>query len=758
MPNELKENALFGVVVIGRNEGDRLKVCLRSLVSDTLRIVYVDSGSTDQSIEFAQSLNISCVQLDVTIPFTAARARNKGFEILTEKWPDTQFVQFVDGDCEIVEGWLETAAKYLVDHSSVVAVCGRLRERFPERSVYNRLCDAEWNRAIGQIESCGGVSMMRISRFKSVGGFKSDMVAGEEAELCARLSSYGTIWRLSNAMALHDAAMLKFSQWWMRCKRGGFGYADTHALNKNKTSYAKSENYKRLMRPWFWYLFLPTAVVASTIVFGLMGLFLLAIYPLQILRSANSAVGSKRERLERGSFLLLGKLPELAGQIQHARKRSNSTQTSFDYKASIIQIPESSLDQPKGTQHIAYLINQYPAISHTFIKREIQAIERHGVKVSRFALRGWDNVVVDAEDEAERLNTKYLVNMPTASHAIAIAKALCASPVKFFSAATLALSMSRSSDKNLIFHLVYVAEACTLLSLLKNKQVTHLHAHFATNATEVAALTYALGGPPYSFTAHGSDIMDRPAQAALDLKVQHAKFVAAVCSFGRNQIFRWIPTALWPKVNVIRCGLEPHYAAGAICATSHNSHLVCIGRLSKEKGQILLIEAAAYLSKEGITVPIRLVGDGPMREEIMQLIKRHNLGSHIQMTGWLDAKSVEAELSLARALVVPSLSEGLPVVIMEAMANKRPVIAPMISGIPELVTHEHTGWLFPASDVLALATAIKKCLSSSDAVLDIMGNHCQAAVRLNHHIDKETQILLKLMSTQSVNSREALDI
>jgi glycosyltransferase involved in cell wall biosynthesis len=199
----------IGVVVIGRNEGERLRKCLASVARQTGKVVYVDSGSTDNSVEIAESLGAVVVNLDMMRPFTAARARNEGFMRLREAAPDLAYVQFVDGDCEILPGWLEEAALFLDEHPDVAAVCGRLRERFPERSVYNMLCDIEWNTPVGEAKACGGNAMLRADALSQAGKYREDLIAGEEPELCVRLRASGwKIWRLAAEMALHDADML----------------------------------------------------------------------------------------------------------------------------------------------------------------------------------------------------------------------------------------------------------------------------------------------------------------------------------------------------------------------------------------------------------------------------------------------------------------------------------------------------------------------------------------------------------------------
>ena len=406
--------------------------------------------------------------------------------------------------------------------------------------------------------------------------------------------------------------------------------------------------------------------------------------------------------------------------------------------------------------HIAYLINQYPAVSHTFIRREIQALERRGLIVHRIALRGWETELVDERDRQERARTRYVLKGGGLCLAAGLALALATSPLRLLSAALTAWRISRQSDRPLATHLIYLSEACVIYHWLSELNVAHLHAHFATNPAEVAMLTRELGGPPYSFTAHGSDIMDRPAQMGLDLTVSRAAFVVAVCSFGRSQIFKWVQHDVWNRVRVVRCGLERGYGAEQGPAVPKSDRLVCIGRLSKEKGQILLVEAARQLAASDDLPELVFAGDGPMRAEIEALVARFGLGGKIRITGWLDAKGIEDELRCARALVVPSLSEGLPVVIMEAMAHRLPVIAPYVAGIPELVQHVTTGWLFPASDTPGLADAIRSCMAADESMLSAMGDAAYARVWKMHDVDVEAEKLQRLFEDSVASGPDAL--
>lgn len=243
-------DVVVGLVAIGRNEGERLRQCLQSALLQVARVVYVDSGSTDGSQEMARSLGAEVVELDMRRPFTAARARNEGFTRLRKFAPTVTHVQFVDGDCELATGWIEAACAFSTEHPSVAAVCGRRRERFPEASLYNYLCDLEWNTPIGQADACGGDVLMRIDALEQVGGYDPDLIAGEEPELCARLRLKGWgIWRIDHEMTLHDAAMHHFGQWWQRARRAGHAFAEV----SNRHGGPPLRLWARECRStWFW--------------------------------------------------------------------------------------------------------------------------------------------------------------------------------------------------------------------------------------------------------------------------------------------------------------------------------------------------------------------------------------------------------------------------------------------------------------------------------------------------------------------------
>ena len=307
----------IGIVVIGRNEGDRLLRCLLSVIKQADSIVYVDSGSTDGSIEMAKSLGIEVVKLDLSTPFTAARARNEGFARLLEISPAVEFAQFVDGDCEICSGWLAKAKNVLETNSELAVVCGRRRERFPEHSIYNRLCDLEWDTPIGEAKACGGDSMMRVSAFQQAQGYNPNLIAGEEPELCLRLRRQGwKILRINADMTLHDAAMTEFGQWWKRALRGGHAYAEGSWLHGNSPERHWVKESKNI---WFWGLILPLMALLGVCFSKSWSLLLLLGYPLmafKIYRYGKQRNYSSKDALIYTGSCLLAKFPEAQGQIQ----------------------------------------------------------------------------------------------------------------------------------------------------------------------------------------------------------------------------------------------------------------------------------------------------------------------------------------------------------------------------------------------------------------------------------------------------------
>jgi glycosyltransferase involved in cell wall biosynthesis len=303
----------LGAVVIGRNEGERLRICLESLSKDLSHIVYVDSGSIDGSVELAMKMNIAVVPLDMSQPFTAARARNAGFKALITNHPVLKYMQFIDGDCQMASGWLETASDFLKQNTEYAVACGRRRERFPEKSLYNQLCDIEWGTPIGEVTACGGDALVRVDAFIEVGGYRDELIAGEEPEMCFRLRQNGwKIYRLDGEMTAHDAAILHFNQWWRRNVRAGHAYAEGAHLHG-----ASEEKYwvRECRSICSWGLIIPFFIMLSY--YRPIFFLLILMYPLQVLRISFKSPLPGLLKLKWAFFIVLGKLPEAVGLMKY---------------------------------------------------------------------------------------------------------------------------------------------------------------------------------------------------------------------------------------------------------------------------------------------------------------------------------------------------------------------------------------------------------------------------------------------------------
>lgn len=385
---------------------------------------------------------------------------------------------------------------------------------------------------------------------------------------------------------------------------------------------------------------------------------------------------------------------------------------------------------------LAYLVNQYPKVSHSFVRREIRALEKLGHTVLRFSVRRVEEKLVDPADLEEGTKTRVILDVKPAGLLAAMARQSATHPVRFAEAARLAGEIGYRSERGLAYHGAYLGEACVLVDWLRKEKVGHLHTHFGTNSTSVAMLCRALGGPPYSFTAHGPEEFDKPQFIALGEKIRRSKFVAAISSFGRSQLYRQVEASQWPKVHIARMGVDADFLAAPPTPVPDVPRLVTVGRLNEQKGQLLLVQAAAKLRDLGKAFELVLVGDGELRKPIEALIAERGLEKSVTITGWAPASEVKRQLVGARALVLPSFAEGLPVVIMEALALGRPVLTTSIAGIPELVGHEECGWLVPAGSMEALVPAMARVLETPVDRLTAMGLEGRRRVVEQHDADK----------------------
>ena len=392
---------------------------------------------------------------------------------------------------------------------------------------------------------------------------------------------------------------------------------------------------------------------------------------------------------------------------------------------------------------IAYLVNRYPAVSHSFIRREISALEALGHEVVRFSIRGVEGVLPDPTDRAEAEKTRIVLGQGAATLILTTLAMLSTRLSRFLGAARAAYAMAGWGLKPKLRHLAYLVEACWIVRNLDGAR--HLHAHFGTNPAAVARLVHLLSGVPYSFTVHGPEEFDSPVGLALPAKMADAKAVVAISSFGRSQLMRWMPFAGWKKIAVVRCGVDALFAEAEPPAPVSAPEFCCVARLSGQKGLPLLIEAATLLKARGTEFHLTLVGDGEMRCEIEEMIAAAGLGANVTITGYLSAADVRAKIMASRAMVLPSFAEGLPVVIMEALALGVPVVTTAIAGIPELVDGE-CGWVIPAGSVEALADAMQAVLDADPARLRAMGMVGRARVLDMHDAARNAAALAGIIA------------
>ena len=394
---------------------------------------------------------------------------------------------------------------------------------------------------------------------------------------------------------------------------------------------------------------------------------------------------------------------------------------------------------------LAYLCNVYPAVSHSFVRREIEGVEAAGEEVPRFSLRPAPGDLRDEADIGEAARTQSILAQGALRLICAWLALLIARPIRSLAALATAWRLSGPGTKQKIRHLAYLLEAAWLTRRLDELGVEHLHAHFGTNPAAVALLTHALGGPPFSFTVHGPDEFDAPLALSLGAKIEAAAFVVAISSYGRSQLMRWSKPEHWNKIDVVRCGVDASFLDGDPQELAANSReFVCVARLSAQKGLPLLIAACDKLRSSGEEFTLTIVGDGDMRGQIEADIHARGIENFITLAGIRSSAEIREHLLRARVFVLPSFAEGLPVVLMEALALARPVITTAIAGIPELVD-SGCGWLIPAGSEDALVGAMKEALATSPDELHRKGQVGRERVHRLHDGRRNAEDLLRLV-------------
>jgi len=398
--------------------------------------------------------------------------------------------------------------------------------------------------------------------------------------------------------------------------------------------------------------------------------------------------------------------------------------------------------------NLAYLTTVYPSVSHTFIRREILGLEGRGHTIQRCSIRRPDNCV-DKLDLDEEEKTFYCLEQSVIRLLIDTLHMFILSPIRWLNTFFMLLRFNKQSDRGLIRHLAYLVEACVLYKEIRKKEIKHIHTHFGTNSTTVALAIKKLGGVSYSFTVHGPDEFDAPIGLSLNEKIIEAEFVVAISNYGAAQLKRWVPFEYWKKIIVVGCTVDDEFLgdeSSPLPKQKSERKIVCVARLSAQKGIFILLEALKILKDKNIILNLVLAGDGELRSIIEEQLKDLGLTKQVKITGWIDGKQVKKYLSESNALVLPSFAEGLPVVIMEAFALKKPVITTWIAGIPELVEHGHNGWLISPNSSGALVNALIELINMPSERLCEMGKAGFERVKNTHSVSSEVPKLEKALS------------
>jgi colanic acid/amylovoran biosynthesis glycosyltransferase len=394
---------------------------------------------------------------------------------------------------------------------------------------------------------------------------------------------------------------------------------------------------------------------------------------------------------------------------------------------------------------VAYFINRYPAPYHTYIRREIRAMEVLGVQTFRYALRKAEQFSGHPEDQVEEQLTRHILQVGHSKILQCCVATFLFKPTASVRALRETIRLGWRSDRGIFWHFIYLIEATVLASWCRRDAIQHMHVHFGTNSATIAMLAKHFSGIPFSFTVHGPDEFEKAELLSIGAKIEHAAFVVNVSSFGRSQLMRWSRPDQWRKLNVVHCGVDNLFLDSPNHLPTDAPRLVCVGRFDGRKGQIILVEAVRRLRDARVYCELVLVGDGPYRKYIEDAVQHADLQDVVTITGLASGERVKAEIIASRCLVLPSFSENLPVVIMEAMALGRPVISTYVAGIPELVESGRTGWLVPAGDEIALFEAMRDALEASVDQLARMGAAGRLRVLERHDSITESAKLKRLI-------------
>jgi glycosyltransferase involved in cell wall biosynthesis len=396
---------------------------------------------------------------------------------------------------------------------------------------------------------------------------------------------------------------------------------------------------------------------------------------------------------------------------------------------------------------IAYLTSAYARPGDTFIRNEVNELRRLGATVDTYSIRRTElDADADADVIAHQKSTDFILEGGAAKLLLGAIRMLATHPVRFAKALGLAWRTAAPGCRGMFLQTAYVMEAAYLASRLLARRSQIVHNHIGENSATVAMLASELSGVPFSLTIHGPYIFFAPQKWALGEKLSRAAFTACISHFCRGQCQMFAPESAWPRLHVVRCSVQPMFIEEPPPrAPRKQVHFVCVGRMCMEKGQRLLIEAAKRLVATVPNGQISIIGDGPDREAIQKSTREAGLQNHIAILGWQSSRASREKLAEATALDIPSMAEGLPIVAMEALASRCPVIATNIAAMSELIEPGKNGWLVPSGSVDELAAVLVDAATCDDEKLGEMGENGRARVLELHHPAHQTEKLLSLL-------------
>jgi len=706
------------VVIIGVNTEKTLGKCLQSVMESRykegkIHVWYVDGGSTDGSIAVARGCSgVHVIEIHPEYPSPGA-GRNAGW-----RRGNSPLVQFLDSDTILDPDWMVKAVDAM--SQEVGAVRGNREEMNPNASVYNWIGSLEWNAPAGECDSFGGDVLIRRSILEETGGYDEVLVGGEDPELSQRVRLKGwKIIQLDEPMTLHDLSMTKVGQYWKRCFRTGYGFAAVTArFGFAAKGFWLHELIRILIRGGgflgFALLALPGMFFGSWAILFLLPGLLLLFFP-RLFRLSYFMKDKALSRDQAKIYALhcsLIVIPEFFGLARFLFGKV--TGNPLRNKRSVLKTNVTIVEQGgMGTmKKVVYLASEYPGISHTFIFREVHALRQQGFHVMTASIRRPGNLEkMTAAEKEDAAKTLYIKDSPllkaTASH-LAL---LFNKPKAYLFMLRQTISFSRMGPRNILKALAYFAEAGILIRWMHNHRMKHLHVHFANPAATVAMIAATYGTITYSMSVHGPDVFYNVDTILLAEKVKRARAVRCISYYCRSQLMRLVPHELWSRFHIVRCGIDPARFAPRPDPENAIPEILCLGRLVPAKGQHILLEACGALKRRNIPFHLTYVGGGEDLDSLKTLALDLRIAEAVEFTGAVGQDEVHGYYDRADLFVLASFAEGLPVVLMEAMAKEVVSVSTRITGTPELIEDGVNGVLVAPSHVEGLADKLQELIS-----------------------------------------------